>query len=105
MANEIILIGSAAAADLLDVSRSTLQRLVTRGRLVPVTRGNGRRGGMTFNLADVLALATKTEYLGQLFTAAGVIHNRDDDTWRASTIVSDVNAPRRDGSTDAAAVG
>lgn len=49
------LIPSRAAAERLGVSRPTLQRLVERGVLIPVARGEGIRGAMWFKISDLEA--------------------------------------------------
>lgn len=54
MQNDVI--GSAEAAGLLRIDRSTLTRWVKASRLTPVMRGTGATGEMFFNRADIDAL-------------------------------------------------
>ncbi|MDJ1115330.1 DUF6397 family protein [Microbacterium dauci] len=51
------LIGSAEAARLLHVDRSTLTRWVKAGRIEPVQRLDRYRGDFLFDAADVAAMA------------------------------------------------
>lgn len=52
------LLTTAEAADLLGVHRSTITRRVANGELKPVYRGNGARGPMLFDPADLEAVTT-----------------------------------------------
>lgn len=47
------LIGSAEVCDLLKIDRSTLTRWVKDGRLTPVTKLPGLRGGYIFDRATI----------------------------------------------------
>lgn len=94
------LIGAQAAANRLGVSRSTVQRLAARGVLVPVHRGNGIRGGMLFDEADILAYQAKVQLVHDLHADAGLDTTRDEVAEDfADTILTDVQATRRDTST------
>jgi excisionase family DNA binding protein len=57
MPNQPTFIRSVEAAQLLGIDRSTLTRWVKAGKIAPIVRGEGVRGEMFFNRADVLALA------------------------------------------------
>lgn len=56
-----ILIGTAKAANLLNVNRSTLTRLVASGDITPAMRLEGRGGALLFSPSDVLKLKGKRE--------------------------------------------
>jgi hypothetical protein len=101
MMNELKLIGARAAANRLGVSRSTLQRMVMRGTLRPVGRGNGIRGPMMFATVEIDRLKPKADLIGELKDGAELHHTRDDDVYQGSLIVGDVQPTRRDGSTSA----
>ena len=52
------LVGSAAAADMLNIDRSTLTRWVKSQKITPALTGSGKTGEMFFNRAAVDALLT-----------------------------------------------
>lgn len=54
------LIGSAEAAKILEVDRSTFLRWAAAGKITPAVAGNGRTGEKFFNRSDVEALASNT---------------------------------------------
>lgn len=51
------LIGAAEAALILGVERSTMNRRLQRGDIVPLTKIDGPRGSYIFDRADIEALA------------------------------------------------
>lgn len=51
------LIGTAEAADILGVDRSTITRWIRSGRLAPRLQLAGRTGALLFSRTDVEALA------------------------------------------------
>ncbi|WNM25231.1 hypothetical protein [Demequina capsici] len=53
------LCGATRAAEILDVNRATITRMVARGTLTPLTMDG--RGPLVFHLNDVLALAVERE--------------------------------------------
>ena len=58
------LIGSAIAAKVLGVGRTTFYRLVRNGRLVPAAELPGITGARLFDRADVDALAAERSKAG-----------------------------------------
>jgi predicted site-specific integrase-resolvase len=58
MANEMI--GSAEAAEILDIDRSTLTRWANANQIAIAHRGTGKTGELFFYRADVLKLAPST---------------------------------------------
>ncbi|MGO3021922.1 MAG: helix-turn-helix transcriptional regulator [Brevibacterium sp.] len=55
------LIGSAEAARILEVDRSTFLRWAAAGKITPAVAGNGRTGEKFFNRSDVEALAAERD--------------------------------------------
>lgn len=55
---QLDLIGSAEAARITEVDRSTFLRWAKAGKIKPAVAGNGVTGEKFFNRADVEALAT-----------------------------------------------
>lgn len=53
------LIGSAEAARILEVDRSTFLRWAKAGKIIPTVAGNGLTGEKFFDRAEVEALASK----------------------------------------------
>lgn len=50
------LVGTAVAAEMLDVDRSTLTRWANEGRIAPAFRNPGRTGSLVFRMEDVRRL-------------------------------------------------
>lgn len=53
------LIGSADAAEKLNIDRSTLSRWATAGKITPALRGAGSRGEKFFHTNEIEALAAE----------------------------------------------
>ena len=54
------LLSSREVCERLDIDRSTLSRWVTAGRIVPVHQGEGIRGPMLFDPADIDRLSERS---------------------------------------------
>lgn len=55
------LIPTSVVAEMLSADRSTISRMVTRGRLEPALRMAGPRGPMLFHRSDVEALLAEAK--------------------------------------------
>lgn len=97
---DIRLIGAQAAANRIGVSRSTVQRLASRGVLTVVHRGEGIRGNLLFAEAEVDAYAAKVNLVTNLHQDAGLDTERQFVAeYLADKVISDVQPTRRDEST------